>query len=239
MEPPYFYVREKSAPAAHHWDYLRDRSTSALCGHEYVDPITLGEIPRPRSVCRGCQARLCEWETIWWRDQYHTASSELGELRLKYDELKKHSANQRKKLSELHRLRAQEVKKKKPRKTSAQEPREPALKVHQRKQKARSSKTVVARPSPSGSRFAKELGIPVITKDQLAQESEQQLARKKSVMDARQSRRSGGRTGVRAVPETKKPKTAAEKASDEAARERMRSHKPSSWRLGRSPGSYG
>lgn len=35
-----------------------------------------------------------------------------------------------------------------------------------------------------------------------------------------------------------RPKTEAEKASDDSARERMRSHKPSTWKLGRSPGSY-
>jgi hypothetical protein len=41
------------------------------------------------------------------------------------------------------------------------------------------------------------------------------------------------------TPERRRPKTQAEKASDDAARESMRSYKPSSWRLGRSPGSYG
>jgi hypothetical protein len=39
--------------------------------------------------------------------------------------------------------------------------------------------------------------------------------------------------------ERPRPKTPAERASDDAARESMRSHKPSTWRLGRSPGSYG
>jgi hypothetical protein len=41
------------------------------------------------------------------------------------------------------------------------------------------------------------------------------------------------------TPERPRAKTDAEKASDDAAREKMRSQKPSTWRLGRSPGSYG
>jgi hypothetical protein len=36
----------------------------------------------------------------------------------------------------------------------------------------------------------------------------------------------------------RRPKTAAEKWADEAAAETMRSHKPSTWRVGRSPSSY-
>jgi hypothetical protein len=41
------------------------------------------------------------------------------------------------------------------------------------------------------------------------------------------------------TPERRGTKTEAEKVSDELARESMRSYKPSSWRLGRSPGGYG
>lgn len=41
------------------------------------------------------------------------------------------------------------------------------------------------------------------------------------------------------TPERPRAKTEAEKASDDEARETMRSHKPSTWKLGRSPGSYG
>lgn len=37
----------------------------------------------------------------------------------------------------------------------------------------------------------------------------------------------------------KRKKTEAEKEADELAAERMRSHKESTWRLGKSPGSYG
>ena len=98
MEPPYFYVREKSAATAHHWDYLRDRANTALCGHGYVDPITLGEVARPRSVCRACQARLSEWEAKWWRQRADEISEELGVLRRAYDELAIKVDNQRRQL---------------------------------------------------------------------------------------------------------------------------------------------
>ena len=98
MEPPNFYVREKSSPVAHHWDYLRDRADTALCGHGYVDPITLGEVPRPRSVCRSCQARLPEWEARWWRQRAEEVYEKLEALRKVYDRLAVHADNQRRQL---------------------------------------------------------------------------------------------------------------------------------------------
>ncbi|WP_131811356.1 hypothetical protein [Mycolicibacterium monacense] len=133
MEPPFFYVRERSWPAAHHWDYLRDRSDHALCGHGYEDPITLGEIPRPKAVCRRCQALLPIYEAKWWREQaeaavkeadanraqsvelaeqaelHHRAADRAAEerdaLQAKYDALVVHADNQRQKLRELQEAR--------------------------------------------------------------------------------------------------------------------------------------
>ena len=133
MEPPYFYVRERLWPAAHHWDYLRGRSDHALCGHGYEDPITLGEIPRPKAVCRRCQALLPVYEAEWWREQgeaaveeaealrkrcaelaeradvsrqsAETAKKELDALRAKYSALVVHADNQRQKLRELQEAR--------------------------------------------------------------------------------------------------------------------------------------
>lgn len=107
MELPYFYVREKSSTAAHHWDYLRDRADSALCGHGYVDPITLGEVPRPKSVCRACQARLPEWEAKWWRQQAEGSSEKLADLQKKYDGLAVHADNQQRQLRNLQEAKRQ------------------------------------------------------------------------------------------------------------------------------------
>lgn len=74
-------------------------------------------------------------------------------------------------------------------------------------------------------------GIPFISK-------EEQIARweaKKMPFDPEKVRK---RTHELNFPERGRPKTEAEQASDDAARHAMRSHKPSSWRRGRSPGSY-
>jgi Translation initiation factor IF-2, N-terminal region len=47
------------------------------------------------------------------------------------------------------------------------------------------------------------------------------------------------RKRVKEILGPRPPKTVAEKLADEAARESMRSYKPSNWRVGRSPSSYG
>ena len=91
QEPPYVYVREKASPAAHHLDYLNDRADEALCGHGYLDPITLGEVTRPKAVCRACQARLPEYHAKWWREQFRALNSEHQALRLKYRKLEERS----------------------------------------------------------------------------------------------------------------------------------------------------
>ena len=119
--PPYFYVRDKGMAAAHHWDYLRGKADEALCGHGYKDPVTLGEVPRPRQVCRACQDRLSEYHAAWWskraeeleshtrtlRARLQTAHSELLALKSKYDELQKHSANQRNTLAVLQKKQSE------------------------------------------------------------------------------------------------------------------------------------
>jgi hypothetical protein len=81
-EPPHVYVRDRTSFAAHHRDYLNDRSDEALCGHKYVDPITVGETGRPSDVCPACDARVSEYHARWWRDQYRAANSELEALRV-------------------------------------------------------------------------------------------------------------------------------------------------------------
>lgn len=69
---PYFYSRDSVSRAAHHWDYRYDRSTHALCGHEFTGAIVWEGSDRPKLVCRKCQEVLPQWEGhIWrqWADQ--------------------------------------------------------------------------------------------------------------------------------------------------------------------------
>lgn len=105
MEPPYFYVRDRPASAAHHWDYLGDRPDQALCGHGYKDPITLGEVDRPRAVCRACQALLPKYELAWWRAKAENKASALDELHTKFEALQEHADNQRNQLRQLQDAR--------------------------------------------------------------------------------------------------------------------------------------
>lgn len=72
-------------------------------------------------------------------------------------------------------------------------------------------------------------GIPYISKERITESN-------RSAADPEKVRK---RIKELNAPEQRRPKTEAEKASDAAATESMRSYKPSSWRLGRSPGSYG
>lgn len=74
-------------------------------------------------------------------------------------------------------------------------------------------------------------GIPYVSKEQQIAKS----AARKRTADPEKVRK---RTMELNAPEERRIKTEAEKASDAAATESMRSYKPSSWRRGRSPGSY-
>ncbi|MFM8858218.1 MAG: hypothetical protein ACKOI2_13670 [Actinomycetota bacterium] len=114
-EPPYFYVRDKGMAAAHHWDYLTDRNDEALCGHGFEDPVTLGDIPRPRQVCKSCQARLPEYHADWWRarakalqsdlrlrsGELQFAQSEIANLKNRVHDLEKRSEHQRENIAGL------------------------------------------------------------------------------------------------------------------------------------------
>lgn len=231
-EPPHVYVRDRTSSAAHHRDYLNDRSDEALCGHKLIDPITVGDTDRPTELCPACDARLSEYHAQWWRDRYRAAKSELEALRANYQELKVHSDNQRTKLSELQN-RARPVKQTQ-KQSSVQKARQRSQKLGQQKQKPGSTEAAQTQPraKPVASKFAKRLGIPVVSRQQVA---EREAARSR-VTEPEVVRK---KVKNLPTPERRRPKTQAEKASDDAARESMRSYKPSSWRMGRSPGSYG
>jgi hypothetical protein len=67
MKPPYYFVRDKGSRVAHHWDYERDRTNHALCGHEYEGEILFEGGMQPSRVCRACQEALPRFEAKWWR----------------------------------------------------------------------------------------------------------------------------------------------------------------------------
>jgi hypothetical protein len=143
MELRFFYVRDKS-PVAHHWDYLRNRPDHALCGHGFEDPVALGEVSRPRAVCRACQARLPTAEAQWWRETAEEAAAELeelwadyeklwtdyervwaeyGKLAADYERLEKHADNQRREIRKLHKKGHPTKKPSRPRVTTGLSPR--------------------------------------------------------------------------------------------------------------------
>jgi hypothetical protein len=210
QEPTYIYIRDRTSTAAHHWDYLNDRSDQALCGHGYVDPITLEEVPRPSAVCGACQARLPEYHAQWWRDQLQAANVQLEELRLKCRKLEERSDNQRKQLSTLPRKMHEAKQNKQTKSTSTTVTK-----------KSRPRKAAV--PPKRGT----SLGIPV--------------GKRRMVNDVpkRAADPSVVRKRLAELNAPRRPKTAAEKIADQIASDKMRSQKPSSWRLGRSPSSYG
>jgi len=95
MEPPFYFVRDKASHAAHHWDYLRNRRATALCGHDYGD-IQWEGTARPAKVCRQCQEVLPRFEATWWRTAARRAQ-------VHRDRLEKENARLGKELTGLRR----------------------------------------------------------------------------------------------------------------------------------------
>lgn len=87
VEPPHKYVREMSSSVVHHQDYLNRHDDQALCGVAFEDPTPLDAISRPDEVCPECEAKLVEYHLTWWRATAESATAELDELRIKYQEL--------------------------------------------------------------------------------------------------------------------------------------------------------
>ena len=83
MELQVLYVKHK-APAAHIWDYLKNRSDYALCGHPYANPVQLPEEDgRPNRVCRACEALAPKAEAKAWQE----IAEELNEFSTEYENL--------------------------------------------------------------------------------------------------------------------------------------------------------
>ena len=71
----------------HHEDYLNRRDDQALCGVAFESPTPFGGTSRPAEVCPDCEAKLIEYHLTWWRATAESATAELAELRVKYQEL--------------------------------------------------------------------------------------------------------------------------------------------------------
>ena len=100
--------------------------------------------------------------------------------------------------------------------------------------RAEPTTTVRRRKKPRyQSSLPRRSGIPFVSKEEQIAKRE---ATRNRVPDPEKVRKRVMELNARKRPHSK---TEAEKASDDAARETMRSHKPSSWRRGRSPGTYG
>jgi hypothetical protein len=87
VEPPYYFVRDRASRVAHHWDYERERTTRALCGHEYAGEILFEGGEQPSRVCRSCQQLLPPFEARWWRDSAKKSLAQLASLKERYADL--------------------------------------------------------------------------------------------------------------------------------------------------------
>jgi hypothetical protein len=92
MEPEYWFVRDAGSGSAHHWDYIRNRSTIALCGHAFSEIASQGP-DRPKRVCRACQELLPVYHAQWWRE----AAEETSEL---VESLREHAAKLQQKIDD-------------------------------------------------------------------------------------------------------------------------------------------
>lgn len=210
-EPAYDYLYESATDVVHHRDYLNECHDQALCGRQDIT-VRLSPIAVVADeVCHDCNVKLPEYQTNWWRSQFESVSAELAQLRADYRRLQVHSDRQRKQISRLHEKADQAKQTKKSKKSRSQSPK-PA--VPQRQSAGRTSAKLPKRAQRS-------IRVPV--KREPPRKPDPEVVRKR----------------VREMMAPPRPRTEAEKRSDEAARESMRSHKPSSWRLGRSPSSYG
>lgn len=102
-DPLHYYVRDAGSRVAHHWDYTRDRSDRALCGHHYARPVWEGT-DRPRWVCRACQDLVAPHEARWWRQRAEDLQIEVNGLNARVQDLQKRLNRLGNELSEQRRV---------------------------------------------------------------------------------------------------------------------------------------
>ena len=221
-DPPHSFVRHADAAAVHHRDYLNGRRDRSLCGREGLGPIPLDDVPE--AICTECLERLPEYHAKWWRAQFLAVASDLDQLRNRYAKIEGQ-------LRSRTRDQVQRHPNPKPKRNSAQAPvkKAGANKTGAKRAGARQAKKGTGAQTSRGPLSA--LGIPIVNKS-----SHPVPATTKRPADRKAVQR---RLREMAANEPQRPKTPREIESDEMARESMRSHKPSHWRLGKPPSRGG
>lgn len=217
-EPKYAYVYEPATDVVHHRDYLNGYPDQTLCGSQNVKVRLSPIVVVPHEVCPDCLAKLPEYHAKWWSDQFKSLSDELMRLRADYQRLQARSDDQRKQISRLQKKADGTKEASRQGKPHSQTPKRNSQQQRRNSQQQRNS----GRPSAKVSKRPPR-STPVPVKREPPRAPDPEVVRRR----------------VREMMAPPRPRTEAEKRSDEAARESMRSHKPSSWRRGRSPSSYG
>lgn len=212
-DPAYFYVEEQSPDVVHHLDYLSKRPDHALCGCGGMksQPSVATE---GKEICERCIAKLPEYHAIWWREHCRHAAAEVAKLKAECRRLQAHSEEQRKHIEKL--LQRSKQLNQSPPKKQPQPKKQPAANGA----KPRRTRTAA---SSAGNPFKVNRDSSRLTAKREPRVPDPEVVRKR----------------IQEMNAPRRPKTEAEKRSDEAARESMRSYKPSSWRIGRGPSSYG
>lgn len=84
--PPQYFVVERGSRVAHHWDYLKDRNDTALCGHEYNREIASQGHDIPAiNICEECTKLVPSYEAMWWRETAHIAENLRRKFQQKAD----------------------------------------------------------------------------------------------------------------------------------------------------------
>lgn len=221
--PKYFFVRERdSSGAVHHHDYVMGDKDRALCGIEFVERVAVDELPIPDQICPRCEARLPEYHAKFWQQRFTAVSTELVVLRQKYEQSKARCHNQQRQISALRQgaLPARPRRATKP----------GAVATPGSKSEGSVGKKKPRQKSSRGSAIDPTKPHPAST----AKVGRSRTASRTSAPDPAVVRKR-----VKEMTAPARKKSAAERESDLVVADRMRSQKPSTWRVGRSPSSYG
>ncbi len=200
-------------------DYLGKRPDHALCGCGGMKSQPSVDT-EGREICEQCVAKLPEYQAIWWREHCRHAAAEVAKLKAECRRLQAHSEEQRKHIEKLlqrnSQLNQSPPKKQPPPRKQPPPKRQPAA----NRANPRRTRTTA---SSAGNPFKLNRTSSRLTAKREPRVPDPEVVRKR----------------IQEMNAPRRPKTEAEKRSDEAARESMRSYKPSSWRIGRGPSSYG
>lgn len=98
----FYYVRDTGSRVAHHWDYTRNRTDHALCGHPYSGTNPWESTERPRALCLACQALTGPRELSWlksaverMKDEHRQLTERCQAQELELRNLRRKTENQR------------------------------------------------------------------------------------------------------------------------------------------------